>query len=214
MIALLIKIADKGDGPGFDRSQGNVNPSRGTVRSKTSKVKNESVKLLTQNAATSLAGAKLGTYDGKTPWELFYGRFQNFSKVLQWDDDQKMFQLCTALTGVADQVRLGLPEGSSYETILKLLKARFGTEEQAERYRNELRCRRRSHDESIQALYVDICRLMALAYPGPPSATVDIIAKDAFLDALGDEELQMRIMELNPTSLEQAVSMANRLEAF
>ena len=37
--------------------------------------------------------------------------------------------------------------------IVALLKARFGSENQAERYRTELRSRKRSKGESLQKLY-------------------------------------------------------------
>ena len=44
--------------------------------------------------------------------------------------------------------------------IVSLLKARFGSENQAERYRAELRSRKRFKGESLQKRYQDVRRLM------------------------------------------------------
>jgi len=48
--------------------------------------------------------------------------------------------------------------------LIKLLKNRYGTQDQTECYRLELKARKRRKNESLQSLYNDICRLMALAY--------------------------------------------------
>ena len=85
---------------------------------------------------------------------------------------------------------------------------------QAERFRAELRGRRRQPGESLQKLYHDICRLMALAYPGPTSSLTEVVARDAFLDALGSDKLRLRILEKEPSNLADALKIVSRLEAF
>mgnify|MGYP003481558720 FL=1 len=84
---------------------------------------------------------------------------------------------------------------TSVVDVIRLLRARFGTNHQAERFRAELRCRRRQKGESLQDLYNDICRLLTLAYPGPPNATTQIVGRDGFLDALDNGNLRVRILE-------------------
>ena len=54
---------------------------------------------------------------------------------------------------------------STVGQIVSLLKARFGCENQAERYRAVLRSRKRFKGESLQKLYQAVRRLMSLAYP-------------------------------------------------
>ena len=82
--------------------------------------------------------------------------------------------------------------------IIALLKARFGSENQAERFRAELRNRKRTKGESLQKLYHDVRRLMSLAYPGDSSVLSDIVGRDAFLEALDDQALRVRILEKEP----------------
>jgi len=54
---------------------------------------------------------------------------------------------------------------------------------------------------------------MALAYPGPSSDLSNIVARDAFLDALGDHSLRIRILKKEPENLEEALKLACKLEA-
>jgi len=107
-----------------------------------------------------------------------------------------------------------LSESTTVEEVVKLLRNRFGVINQAERFRAELRQRRRQPNESWQELYRSVCRLMALAYPGPSSDLSNIVARDAFLDALGDHSLRIRILEKEPENLKEALKLACKLEAY
>ena len=53
-----------------------------------------------------------------------------------------------------------------------------------------------------------------MAYPGPVSSVTALVGRDAFLDALGNQRLRVRILEKEPTTLEEALRIASRLEAF
>jgi hypothetical protein len=104
--------------------------------------------------------------------------------------------------------------GMTTSSLIDLLRTRFGNENQAERYRAELRSRRRRSGESLQFLYQDVCRVMSLAYPGPHSDLADIVGRDAFLDALNDHNIRVRILEREPRNIDEALSIACRLEAY
>ena len=56
--------------------------------------------------------------------------------------------------------------------------------------------------------------MVALAYPGPTSAMRESVACYAFLEALDDPVLALKIREREPPSLEQAFQIALRLEAY
>ena len=159
-------------------------------------------------------GAKLGTYDGSTCLETFLARFYNCSRYFKWNGEDRLFQLCGSLSGPAGQILWDLEDNTTVEEVIRLLKNRFGVINQAERFRAELRSRKRKPDESLQRLYQDISRLMTLAYPGPTSELSNIVARDAFLDALNDNSLRIRILEKEPSNLDEALKMACRLEAY
>jgi hypothetical protein len=95
-----------------------------------------------------------------------------------------------------------------------LLRNRFGAVHQQERFRAELRCRKRKPHESLQTVYTDVCKLISLAYPGESSSLLDLVARDAFLQSLNDPDLCVRILEKEPTLIDQALSIACRLEAY
>ena len=66
--------------------------------------------------------------------------------------------------------------------------------------------------ESLTDLMKDIRRLFMLANLGQCDAMADAIAKDTFIDALGDKELTICVMEREPISLEEAFKIAERME--
>jgi type II secretory pathway component PulJ len=83
----------------------------------------------------------------------------------------------------------------SLSALLDLLCLRFGSKNQRERHRVELRTRRQRSDETMQTVYQDIRRLLSLAFPGPSTDTTEAIGRDAFLDNLGDHELALKVRE-------------------
>jgi len=84
----------------------------------------------------------------------------------------------------------------------------------SEKYRIELRHRRRAPDETLQSLHVDIRRLAALAYKGVPPEVCDQVTCDSFLDALGNAELAFKIRERQPSDLDSSLRIALQLEIW
>jgi len=96
----------------------------------------------------------------------------------------------------------------------KTLKMRVGGENFAEKNRTELRNRRRSSDESLTDLHIDIRRLSTLAYPDTDHKTRELISCDYFIDALADPELGLKIRERQPKDLDSALRIALQLEVW
>ena len=121
-----------------------------------------------------------------------------------------------ALTGDAAQLLwdMGSEGVVTSSGLISQLRARFGSANQTALYRTQLKCRRRGKTESLSELVNDIRRLMVLAYPGPTTAVTESFACDAFLEALNDRELALKIREKEPPSLEDAYQSAMRLEAY
>jgi hypothetical protein len=55
---------------------------------------------------------------------------------------------------------------------------------------------------------------MAFAYSRPTTELSEIVASDAFLEALNDRLLRVRVLEHEPSSLNEALKTAIRLEAI
>ena len=91
------------------------------------------------------------------------------AKYLNWTAADRFFRLCAALDDAAGQVLWGLKPDATAEAVIALLRTRFGNE----RYRAELRARRRQRGESLQSLYLDITRMVSLAHPDTVPALTD-----------------------------------------
>jgi hypothetical protein len=161
-----------------------------------------------------LPQTRLGMYRGDSCLETFLAKFENMSVYMRWTEEDRLFHLQASLDGAAGQILWDAGPQPSTQSVIRLLRTRFGNEHQAERFRAELRARRRKKGENLQVLYNDICRLLALAYPGPANATSTIVGRDAFIDALGNQTLRVRILEREPRTIEEAMNVACRLEAF
>ena len=162
----------------------------------------------------TLPTLKLGMYDGTTPLETFLAKFENCSDYYSWSEKDRLCHLRASLEKAAGNVLWDAGTQSSVSEVIALLRSRFGNENQAERYRAELKARRRKKDESLQTVYQDIRRLMALAFPGETGSMSEVVARDAFLEALGDQAMRLRVLESSPSTLDAALTMASRLEAL
>ena len=91
---------------------------------------------------------------------------------------------------------------------------RFGSVNQAERYRAKLRALHRWRCDSLQFVYQEVRRLMALAFPGQCGTLWEVIARDAFVDALGDQSLKVRVLEKDPMILDEVLKLTCRMEAI
>jgi len=100
------------------------------------------------------------------------------------------------------------------DDVVRLLRNRFGNQNQAERFRAELRARRRQKGESLQCVYQDVRRLIALAFPGQTGPLYEIVARDSFLDAIDNPAIRLRVLEREPSTLDEALTIASRLEAL
>lgn len=78
----------------------------------------------------------------------------------------------------------------------------------------ELKGRRRKRGETVQALYQDVTCLVSLGYPGKSGSLCDLIARDAFLDSLNDSSLRIRVLEKEPPTIDAALAIVCRLEAY
>ena len=155
-------------------------------------------------------------YDGKVPLESFLTQFEYCAAYNGWDIVDRLAYLRTCLSGAAAEVlwTTGPESTATYDKLLALLRDRFGNEGQAQKFRAELRSRRQQSGESLRSLFHDIRRLTALAFPGPTNATTEVVACEAFLEALSNRRLAMRVREREPKSLEEALRVAIRMEAY
>ena len=140
---------------------------------------------------------KLKEYSGPTSIETFFQQFRTCAAYYQWKEEDKGVYLRCQLTGDAANLLWAQPNADEiqFNKLERMLRARFESADREEKFQTKLRARRTGREESLQALHADITRLMVLAYPKDDSPLSRRIARDYFLTALGDPELEIKVRE-------------------
>ena len=109
-----------------------------------------------------------------------------------------------------------LPEKQrgDFTALATALKNRLGNNHQTELNRAHLRSRMKKREESLPELAEDVERLTRLAYPEAAETMIVVLAKDQFIDALPDEYMRLRIRQIRPPTLQQALETALELESY
>ncbi len=157
---------------------------------------------------------KCDKYDGTVALDIFLCQFYTCAEYNGWTEVDKLAQLKAALKGRAAQILLGCAGVTlSFTELVAKLQAQFGTAEQSAQFRIQLRMRRRARGESLQDLYLDVSRLVTLAYPGPRTELGDSLAVEAFIDSLDDGEFEEKMLGRGPKDLDAAFKIALQLES-
>ena len=157
----------------------------------------------------------LGIFNFKSDLETFLSRFENCSEYFGWNEKDKLFQLKNSLIEAAGFIVGEIGPGAKLCEIIQLLKLRFGNENQMERFRAELKSRRRKPGESLQHLFQDVCRLKTLAFgKTAESDFLKLYLRDVFLDSMNDRKLRKLILIQEPSTMEEALRVANHLEVI
>ena len=124
-----------------------------------------------------------------------------------------MFHLINALTGSAEPIVKEVGPAGTLEHVLELLQSRFGTKLHIDKFHADLRRQKRDSDETLQELYLDLCRLGVLSSgESSDEKFPEIYFRNIFVDALNDRELRRAVLIQNPSTMEAAYNVATRLE--
>ena len=159
---------------------------------------------------------KPANYDGTTSIQDYLVQFEMTSELNRWDNSVKAMELATSLRGAAQSILSDLrPEQRrDYDHLVSVLTARFEPINQTELYRAQIKGRLRKKSESVQELAQDIKRLVRRAYPQASSYLRDQIARDCFMDALNEHELEWFVYQGKPKTVDEATQLALEYEAF
>lgn len=156
------------------------------------------------------------SFDGSTPWKDFLVQFELIAELNGWDERCRSLQLAASLRGPAQAVLADLEprRRRSFHLLVDVLEQRFGSSNQTEVFKAMLRNRSRKPTESLPELAHDIKRLLSRAYPDASREMKETLAKDFFIDALGDGDVKWKVYQARARSLEEAVTVAVEFEAF
>ena len=120
-----------------------------------------------------------------------------------------------ALTESAEPIVKEVGPTGTQELIIEMLQNRFGSRLRLEKFHADLRNRKRGRSESLQDLYLDLCRLRALASgEGSDDKFPEKYFRNIFVDALNDREFRRAVLVQNPGTMEKAYRVATQLEAI
>ena len=79
----------------------------------------------------------------------------------------------------------------------------------------QLKVRKQQEGETLSSLEQDIRRLIVLAYPGGETSNIlELIARDAFIDAICDRDLALQVLATGPETFERAYQVASKLKSY
>jgi len=159
---------------------------------------------------------KPSKYDGTGSFETFLAQFQNCALYNMWTKREQLLYLRSSLEKDAGQVLwdYSAETTASFSRMIKVLKERFGEANQSDKYRFELKSRRRRPNETLRSLHSDIRRLTALALPDLEHTARETMACDYFIDALNDSSFALKVRERFPKDLDTALRVALQLEVW
>ena len=82
---------------------------------------------------------------------------------------------------------------TNYKELMVALQGRFGEEHKRELHRMEVRCRTQKANESIQALAIDVERLIQLSYPGENHLLTDGNKTEVFVYCIRDPDIKLAV---------------------
>jgi hypothetical protein len=158
---------------------------------------------------------RMPDFDGSGDLELFLHRFHVLSEFYCWDRREQLFRLQQCVRGDAQYMCMDLTSAEDVDDFKRVLRERFGTAGHAERYRAELSQLRRG-EMTLEKLHLQVRALVSKVAPGTWTSLTEIYARDAFLNALDDDDLRRRVLMTcpPPTTLAMAYDLALRSAAL
>lgn len=104
--------------------------------------------------------------------------------------------------------------GQQYNMLVEALEERFDPPNQTELYRAQLKDRRQRASETLTELGQAIRRLTRLAYPSVQMEVREMLGKEAFINALVDSDMHLRIKQSRPKKFNEAIRLAVELDAY
>ena len=170
----------------------------------------------TNDKIATKCNIKPATFYGSNSWIDYKSHFDACAAINNWSDREKGLYLAVSLRGAAQGVlgNVSSETGQQYDLLVEALKERFAPPNQTELYRAQLKERRQRASETLTELGQAIRRLASLAYPSAPMEVKETLGKDAFIDALVDSDMRLRIKQSRPQNLNEAIRLAVELDSY
>jgi hypothetical protein len=168
-----------------------------------------------ESGSSRKSPVKIGKFDGTSSLDTFLMKFETCAAYQKWNDEDKLVQLMAAMDGNAAQLVHSCKGQLTYDNLLQKLRQRYGSSEQVDRYRQELRSRKQRANESLSELATELEKLATFGYPDEaPEAREKLFSLPAFMEAIADRDLSFEVFKIKPQSLREALNEAVRIETW
>ena len=156
-----------------------------------------------------------GKFDGTGHLSEYLAHFDLCRQANGWNHELAGVFLGLSLTGIARRLLSGIETNTAvgYLKLREALVQRFQPPNQSAMYKALLKKKERVAGECLQAHSEEIERFTRLAYPEADITTINVMAKDRFVDSLQDNQLQCWVHQSQPKTLMDAVQSALHAEA-
>ena len=158
---------------------------------------------------------KMPHYKAGADIDIFINRYEQFCKTQNISEEEKAGYLLNALDDTTFTViirELSEVERNNYEKLKEHLMRRLDIIRENGQRRLLLRQARRKPGQDLQSFYTDLLSLAAKAYPGPHTPEYSKITDEAIMDQFicgcEDEKIRIFLLDKNPKSSREALSLA------
>ncbi|KAL1435127.1 hypothetical protein MTO96_011257 [Rhipicephalus appendiculatus] len=153
------------------------------------------------------------TFDATTSWATFLVQFESVAALNGWTVQDKAQVLVVQLRAAAAEYLEYIPQviRSNYEALVSALKTRFGDRHLLQLYLTQLKHVQQGWRD-LQELAAHVDSLSRKALSGCPTATVDLIAANSFVDAINNRNVQRFVRLARPTDVPSALAIALQAE--
>ncbi|KAH7968321.1 hypothetical protein HPB52_007711 [Rhipicephalus sanguineus] len=153
------------------------------------------------------------TFDGTTLWAAFLVQFESVATLNGWTVQDKAQVLVLQLRDAVAEYLEYIPEGirSNYEALMSALESRFGDRHLLQLYLTQMKHVRQGRRD-LQELAAHVDSLSRKALWGCPTATMDLIGVNAFVDAINNRNVQHIVRLARPIDVPSALAVALEAE--
>ncbi|KAH8030309.1 hypothetical protein HPB51_006741 [Rhipicephalus microplus] len=153
------------------------------------------------------------TFNGTMSWAAFLVQCESVAAVNGWTVQNKPQALIVQLHGAAVEYLEYIPQvvRSNYEALVSALEARFGKSHLLQLYLTQLKHVRQGHHD-LQELAARVDSLSRKALSGCPTATMGLIAANAFVDAINNRSVQHFVCLARPIDARSDLAVALEAE--
>ena len=153
-------------------------------------------------------------FDGEISWPAYLIQFNMISELNNWTSREKLLYLGASLTGKAREVLRNTDSKmrDTFEGLVQCLSERFGPDKHKDVFKALLQNKTQQPDENFHDLAHSIMGMVQSAYPTVTWKMADLLAKDHFIEAIGDSTIRDLVLFNEPNTLNEAVRIALRIQ--